>query len=412
MTQQKLKVLMFSDPLFRPSGYGNTNIAQLPFLQHFFNMAYVCWGWNGLDPSPSDLMTAFPGVEFYPAIGKYHGGDVIHQIIAKAKPDIILLHGDIYMFADNLAPELAKYKGKIPQIALFPIDGENIPTKWVPFMEGLDGLICLTEWGKAETEKHVRSSVRVAPLGIDPKMFYPISADEKTALRETKFPFMKDKFVVTWIGRNFSRKNPGLAVMGFAHWVKKAKIKDALLYMHCSDSDPAGFSIYEIIRRDYPHIANMVCMPENFHPGSGISRKMLAELIQCSDVGLNTSLGEGWGMPLTETMACGVPMIAPAHSACMEQIGPNGERGELIEIAASFHASNNILQHIGKPESLSNRLDALYRNQNRWEKKARAGYEWASKMTWEKSSVSLAKAIFEFYREFSDGIPRSSMEIL
>jgi glycosyltransferase involved in cell wall biosynthesis len=409
---KKLKVLMLSDPIFRSSGYGNTNLSQLPYLSQIFDMSYLAWGWTGLEPTYQELAKAFPTVEFYPALGEYHGRDVLHHVVQKAQPDIILLHGDIYMFADTMAEQLSQYRGKICQLALYPIDGENIPVKWIPFMEKLDGLIALTEFAKKETQKAVRAPVRVANLGIDPNIFFPLSPEEKIRIRAQKFAFMNDKFVVTWIGRNFSRKNPGLAVMGFAQWVKKAKVKNALLYMHCSDSDPAGNSILEIVRRDLPHVADMVCMPDNYNIGSGVSRRLLAELIQCSDVGLNTSLGEGWGMPLTETMACGVPMIAPAHSACMEQIGANEERGELIKVAASFHASNNILQHIGDPTSLANKLDQLYSNQNRWTKKAKAGHEWASKMTWERSSRQLVEAMLEFHNQFTNEIPRSKMELM
>lgn len=407
---KKLKVLMLSDPLFRSSGYGNTNLAQLPYLSKVFDMAYLAWGWTGLEPTYQELANAYPGVEFYPALGEYHGRDVLHHVMQKARPDIILLHGDIYMFSDTMQEQLSHYRGKICQIALYPIDGENIPNKWVPFMDKLDGLITLTEFGKKETERVVKAPVKVVNLGIDPQLFYPISPDQKKQLRQQKFKFMVNKFAVTWVGRNFSRKNPGLAVMGFAHWVKKAKVKDAILYMHCSDNDPAGSSILELVNRDYPHIAEMVCLPNNFNVGTGFDRKTFAELLQCSDVGLNTSLGEGWGMPLTETMACGVPMIAPAHSACLEQIGANEERGELIKIAASFHAANNILQHIGDPVSLANKLNELYSNQNRWGKKAKAGYEWASKMTWERSSTQLIEAILDFHNRFENEIPRSKME--
>ena len=186
---KKLKILMLSDPLFRPSGYGNTNLSQLSFLREKFDMAYLCWGWNGLEPTYNELSQFFPGIEFYPALGQYHGKDVLHHVILKSNPDIILLHGDLYMFVDNLRDELARYKGKICQIALYPLDGENIPNKWVSFMEKLDGLICLTDWGKKETQRCVNVPVEVAPLGIDPLLFHPVSKEEKIKLRREKFQF-------------------------------------------------------------------------------------------------------------------------------------------------------------------------------------------------------------------------------
>ena len=412
MEAKRLKVLMLSDPLFRCTGYGNTNLSQLPYLQQVFDMCYIPWGWTGLEPSYGDLTKVFPGIEFYPALGEYHGRDVLLHVVQKCKPDVILLHGDIYMFSDSMLDQLTELRGKVCIIGMYPLDGENVPSKWIPFMEKLDGLITLNEFGRTETLKHVKAPVRVMNLGVDTDMFKPITASEKAFLRQTKFPFMGDSFVVSWVGRNFNRKNPGLAIMGFSQWVKKAKPKNVMLYMHCADDDPAGNSILELVRRDFPNINQMVCLPDKMIPGAGVHRKVLAELMQCSDVGLNTSLGEGWGMPITESMACGVPVIVPAHSACMEQVGANEERGELIDIAADFHASNNIMQHIGDVKSLASKLDLLYSNHNRYQKKAKAGLEYASKLTWERSSQQLVDHIIEFYTNFNEEIPRSRIEVM
>lgn len=405
---QKLKLLIVSDPLFTPSGYGNTNLDQMMFLKQHFDLGYICWGWRGLNPDPNELSQAYPGINFYPVLNQHHGKDVFHYVVNKFNPDVILLHGDIYMFYDNLKEEVEAYRGKKCILAMYPLDGEFIPLKWIPFIQKLDGLITLTEFAKKETLKYVKAPVDVVPLGVDSKLFFPLSGEAKNHLRETKFPFMKNRFVVTWVGRNFSRKNPGLALAGFHEFVKKNKAENAMLYMHCNNEDPAGFPIMEIVSRDFPLLMNKVCFPENPH----MHRKTLAEIMQCSDVGLNTSLGEGWGMPITESMACGVPVIAPAHSACKEQLGDQSERGELIDIAATMYCSNNIQQSIGDSRSLANKLSELYKNSQRWVKKAKAGHEWASQMTWEKSSNKLTESILKYHQHFLNEIPRSSYEVM
>lgn len=396
-TLHKLKVLVVSDPPFRSSGYGNINLAQLPFMRRVFNMSFLAWGWNGKTPNNGDLSRDFPGIEFYPIKADYYGGEVLQDVIEKSKPDILLLHGDIFMFANTLRETLEKYRDNVCQIIYYPIDGENFPPKWVPFLQQRDGLIAYNNFAKRETEKATQATVRVTPLGVDPTLFFPISSDEKQRLRKQEFPWMDQRFVVTWIGRNMLRKNPGLAIMGFAQWVKKHKVDDALLYMHCADNDPAGCSIMELVRRDFPEIEKQIVMPSMFNIRTGVSRTILAKLIQCSDVGLNTSVGEGWGMPITETMACGVPVIVPAHTACLEQVGSQGERGELIKIGASIHVLNNILQHIGDPSSLAGKLQLLYQDDVQRHKVAKAGHEWASALTWAASAESLIGHMLDFH---------------
>lgn len=396
-TARKLKILVVSDPPFRSSGYGNINLAQLPFMQRVFDMNFFAWGWNGKTPSNEDLARDFPNIEFYPVKRDYYGSEVLQEVIEQCMPDILLLHGDIFMFTNTLRESLQKYRGKICQIVYYPIDGENFPPKWVPFVQQCDGLIAFNNFAKRETEKVTQADVRVTPLGVDSALFFPMPRDERNRLRQQEFPWMNQRFVVTWIGRNMIRKNPGLAIMGFAQWVKEHKVKDALLYMHCADDDRAGCSIMELVRRDFPEIENQIVMPSLFNVSSGISRTILAKLIQCSDVGLNTSIGEGWGMPITETMACGVPVIVPAHTACLEQVGSQGERGELIKIGACIHVANNILQHIGDPTSLAEKFQLLYQNEARRHEVASAGQEWASALTWEASAESLTGHILELH---------------
>src|SRR5262249_54512238 len=41
------------------------------------------------------------------------------------------------------------------------------------------------------------------------------------------------------------------------------------------------------------------------------------------DVYFTTTLGEGWGLPITEAMAAGLPVVAPRHSS-LEELGGDG----------------------------------------------------------------------------------------
>ena len=44
----------------------------------------------------------------------------------------------------------------------------------------------------------------------------------------------------------------------------------------------------------------------------------MRSLYGAADLLLTTSLGEGWGLPVTEALACGTPVVVPMHTSLME----------------------------------------------------------------------------------------------
>ena len=55
--------------------------------------------------------------------------------------------------------------------------------------------------------------------------------------------------------------------------------------------------------------------------------QVMAQLYSTFDVLLNPSQGEGFGIPMVEAQACGVPVIATDHSAMKEVVGAGWKVG-------------------------------------------------------------------------------------
>jgi glycosyltransferase involved in cell wall biosynthesis len=57
-----------------------------------------------------------------------------------------------------------------------------------------------------------------------------------------------------------------------------------------------------------------------------VADELLAGLYNAADLYLTTSLGEGWGLGVTEAMACHTPVAMPAHTSLLEigdcNVGP------------------------------------------------------------------------------------------
>jgi glycosyltransferase involved in cell wall biosynthesis len=56
----------------------------------------------------------------------------------------------------------------------------------------------------------------------------------------------------------------------------------------------------------------------NLNPSNAVSEEVLNTIYNTADVGLNTSLGEGWGLVSFEHSAAGVAQIVPDYSATKE----------------------------------------------------------------------------------------------
>ena len=99
------------------------------------------------------------------------------------------------------------------------------------------------------------------------------------------------------------------------------EIPEAVLYMHCNWHGPVGFDIGEIVdaynMRD--SVVQLSIDGKFIHRGDMISALHMPMVYSALDVHVLSTLGEGWGLPHTEAMACGVPSISTHWSGTIEQ---------------------------------------------------------------------------------------------
>jgi len=93
-------------------------------------------------------------------------------------------------------------------------------------------------------------------------------------------------------------------------------------------------------------------------------------LYNACDVGINTAMGEGWGLVSLEHGAAGAAQIVPDHTACAELWRG---RAELIPAARSYIPEFSPLE-MGEvsAEGVAQALEALYRDPARRQELARA----------------------------------------
>ena len=225
--------------------------------------------------------------------------------LAEEPPDNLLL--------DDLVKRRARLD--VPQVALCQADAfgrvsgrtkvgwsmlevTGLPPEWVAGCNAMDEVWVPASFN-VETFRRsgVRVPIRVMPFGVDVDYFNP----EITAFRpSTRFTFLS---VFEW----GERKAPELLLRAYLDEFKDSE--DVLLLLSVFNRDPTIDVETEIGKLDLPPgppIAVMV--------NPGFPDHQMGALYRSADCFVLPTRGEGWGMPVLEAMACGLPTIATAWS--------------------------------------------------------------------------------------------------
>ncbi len=148
---------------------------------------------------------------------------------------------------------------------------------------------------------------------------------------------VKGKYVYGFVGANFGvRKRIERLLSSYAVLVKTNK-KDAnetLLWLHTfpisiNGLKPASNGLLDIVEK--LEIQKNVIFSYGAEKANGWSEEALCRLYNIFDCNVSASSGEGFGLPILESMACGVPQIGTNICSFIELIGDKKERGILVD---------------------------------------------------------------------------------
>jgi len=266
--------------------------------------------------------------------------------------------------------DVCKEKG-IRSMLYYPVDAPLKP-EWTDIIAAVDVAVAYTEYGMLETQRayarrvqQLRAAdrtkliaaalaagqpvppaeveepdelaIEILPHGVDTAVYRPLGDRERT--RETFWvkPWLKPgDFLMLNVNSHQRRKDVTRSLEILAEL--KALGVPAKLVMHMSAlsdidvnleavGEQLGLTLYE----DWVHHSQL------FHLGQGslpetapVGQPSLVQLYNLADLYLTTTRGEGWGLGITEALACGTPVAMPGHTAC----------GDLMEMFACAGQSN------------------------------------------------------------------------
>jgi glycosyltransferase involved in cell wall biosynthesis len=342
------------------------------------------------------------GLTVYPTNPR--GGDVFAafqaaSLIEEIEPALVFVMHDIWLF-DYYVRILGPYRDRLKIAAYIPLDGKIVNEDDAAPLAQTDTVVAYSEFGRAEfegafrrlLEKQAASEVppvAVLPHGVDQGRFYPfpelVEASFASAGRvEAKRRVFGDgatdgqSFVVLNASRLDKRKRVDLTVEGFARFAADKPANVRLCLHHAILDTESEQQLVALIRRC--GLGERVSL--NPLGSRIVVDDELNLLYNACDVGINTSMGEGWGLVSCEHGSAGAAQIVPDHTGCAELWRG---RGELIPPARSYVPEFSPLE-MGEvsPEGVARALEALYRDPARRQELSRAATVQNPAFSWEE----------------------------
>jgi len=363
-----LKILWYSNPSWANSGYG---IATKHVLRGLRGRGFEV----GLAPNYG-FGTGALEVDGYPVhfMGPDFSEEAAVDHYLKHEYDVLVTLYDVWPL--RRLSELVRARGVVwvpwamfDHDALYPAVGERL--------ESAFHVVSPSRYGKAMLDRAGFTESSHIPLGVDCKTFRPVDLPKEGLRRELGFP--GDSFVVT-----IPKMNKGLRPMipeqleGVKLFAEANPDVKTRVYLHTMPNTREGFNLVEVLRA--LGLSDIARFPEPYAYLHGFSPIQMSKVLNSSDVVSVCTASEGFGMPIVESHACGVPAVAGDYTAMRELLDPTPELR--VRPRANIWFQVPARYFVPDPEDIADKLErVLNSDPNRYRRKlprhARRNYDWS-----------------------------------
>jgi glycosyltransferase involved in cell wall biosynthesis len=295
------------------SGYGKPWRYIFPRLHAAgHELAQACFfGWRG---SVAEVDIGGAPVKMYPQAKDQFFNDIIEKHAAEFEADVVITMQDVWTLTGWGSYDFRWCPN-------FPIDTEPVSPAIMAAIEGCHTPLVNTRWAQEQLFERGWMNAHYLPYGVDTSIFTP--GDKAAARAALGIP--ADAFVAGMVAANSSypsRKSFPEVLLAFRAWLDDGN--DGYLYLHTTITPKRnrGIALDQIMDMlDLPwstiddpepgrREAARVLFPSQYRMWSGVvDDAELAVAYRAMDVLLEPSQAEGFGIPIIEAQACGVPVV-------------------------------------------------------------------------------------------------------
>ena len=301
------KIIWHSCSPWSPSGYGTQTAVWTQKLAEMGHEVYIStfWGLAG-------AATMWNGITVLPGFGGQYCSPSLQQHAKHIEPDLVITLGDVWVLDPNVVREL-------PVAHWLPSDCRPMSTADRQVVEAAGPqLIAMSRFGQARFATE-GITAHYVPHGLDFGTWKP--AEDKKALREAR-GLDPDAYVIGVNAANNDaiRKAAPEMMLAFAKF--HSTHPDAVLALHTGVHQDGGQDLEAVAEN--LGITDRCLVVDQYRYAAGlITPEDLREWYGCIDVLCAATYAEGFGLPIVEAMACGVPVITTKCSS-MEELNPDG----------------------------------------------------------------------------------------
>jgi glycosyltransferase involved in cell wall biosynthesis len=268
------------------------------------------------------------------------GFNEVVEFVTLNKPDLIVIYNDAVVVS-NILDKLKTIPNRTFKIAIY-VDQVYLNQKkeYIKRLnEETDMAIAFTPyWEEKLKEQGIKIPTDYLCHGFNKMAHYPVPKK----LARQYFGLGEKDFIITNMNRNTDRKRLDLCMRAFALVVSR-HLEDPIKYL-IGTAPQGAFNLLEIYERELQKYG--ISMEEGMKHIILIDRpQQLSDdemniLLNVADVGINTAIGEGFGLIALQQSGIGVPQIASNVGGHKDYLTP--DTSILIEPAITMYQSNTV----------------------------------------------------------------------
>lgn len=249
------------------------------------------------------------------------------------KPDRVLIVSDVSGLLSHvglLTEKRAAAWQSVPVHHYCPIEGDNLPPVWRGVWK-LFPPVAMSDYGQRVISEHIGRAVPRIYHGVDTESYHP--ATPSTPIRFDGRSLQSQeacKEIFGLGGRKVLLRADRNATRKFYYRLLEAFVPiarmdpDVDLVLHCLPNDREGMDLTQEVGRMPEDLIPRVRFTAAHDTWRGLPTEGLAALYNAADIYVSTTGGEGFGLTLAESLACGTPVVCTGWAAEREVVAQGG----------------------------------------------------------------------------------------